>query len=166
MPSPSEAVGPAGGPDKMPGLCVLLVEDDEADAYLIGRALSHQPAVGRVVHAADGADALRMVEHGEVTPDLAFIDLHMPRTNGLTLLVALAGRAEHSFPMVVLTSSTAPADAERSRQHGAMQLITKPDTVEAMEAALALAITAAYPLGRRFAIDGPMEAAAAARKIA
>src|SRR5580692_11526522 len=102
-----------------PGLCVLVVEDDEADAYLISRALERQPRVAQVIRAWDGAEALELVEQGKVDPDLAFIDLHMPRKNGFNLLAALAGRAESSFPMVVLTSSTAPTDAIRSRLRGA-----------------------------------------------
>jgi CheY-like chemotaxis protein len=151
--------------DTSAGLCVLVVEDDEADAYLIGRALARQAVVGLVVHAQDGEAALRMVEQGEVTPDLAFIDLHMPRKDGLTLLTAFAGRARHGFPMVVLTSSTAPADAQRSRLCGAMHVVTKPDSVEGMNAAVASAIAAVCPLGRHDPIDGPDPPAATARLI-
>ena len=114
------ATTPANGSDKALGLRVLLVEDDEADAYLISRALSRQPSVSNVFHAADGVEALRMVEDGEVTPDLAFIDLLMPRKNGFELLVALGARPKHDFPMVVLTSSMLPTDAVRSRLRGAM----------------------------------------------
>src|SRR5258708_5264340 len=91
--------------DQPPGLCILVVEDDEADAYLIARALASQPMVGTVVRALDGVEALEMVERGKVAPDLAFIDLHMPRKNGFSLLVALGDRSEPRFPAVVLTSS-------------------------------------------------------------
>ena len=47
-----------------PGLCILAVEDDEADAYLICRALADNPVVGEVVHARDGVEALALVESG------------------------------------------------------------------------------------------------------
>jgi len=129
------------------GLCVLVVEDDEADAYLISRALAAQPAVHQVVRAADGVAALAMIQSGEVKPDLAFIDLQMPRKNGFNLLAAFAGRPETSFPMVVLTSSTAPNDAIRSRLRGAMRVVTKPDTLEEMDSVLGFAIAAACPSG-------------------
>jgi CheY-like chemotaxis protein len=163
---PEILLAPARGAEQPAGLCVLVVEDDEADAYLISRALSRQPAVGTVVRAPDGVEALRMVERGEVVPDLAFIDLHMPRKNGFNLLAAFAGRASHGFPMVVLTSSSAPTDAVRSRLRGAMRVVSKPDTVEAMETALAFAIAAVCPLGRHVPIDRPAEAIAVSRKIA
>jgi len=126
-----------------PGLCVLVAEDDEADAYLICRALARQPGIGKVVHVPDGVVALWMVEHGQVSPDLAFVDLKMPRIGGLGLLVALAERTESEFPVVVLTSSNAPLDATRSRLRGAFRVITKPETVEALEFELASAVAAA-----------------------
>ena len=125
-----------------PGLCVLVAEDDEADAYLICRALARQPGIGKVVHVPDGVVALWMVEHGQVSPDLAFVDLKMPRIGGLGLLVALAERTESEFPVVVLTSSNAPLDATRSRLRGAFRVITKPETVEALEFELASAVAA------------------------
>jgi CheY-like chemotaxis protein len=119
-----------------PGLCVLVVEDDEADNYLIGRALEDNPAIGVIFHARDGVEALAMVEGGEVAPDLALIDLHMPRMDGFGLLFAFAGRSGPAFPMVVLTSSSSPSDAIRSRLRSAVRVVTKPDTVAEMYAVL------------------------------
>jgi|HubBroStandDraft_4_1064222.scaffolds.fasta_scaffold751457_1 CheY-like chemotaxis protein len=126
-------------------LVILVVEDDEADAYLIQRALARHANVATVVQAPDGVEALRMVESREVEPDLAFIDLHMPRKNGFNLLAAIAAGSAPRFPMVVLTSSTAPTDAMRSRLRGAVRVVTKPDTLQAMEVELGRAIAAVRP---------------------
>jgi DNA-binding NtrC family response regulator len=82
-------------------LCVLLVEDDEADSYLIRRALAT-----------------------------------MPRKDGFALLREFETRESAQFLSVVLTSSRAGADALRSRKRGAVEFLTKPDTVEKMAAAL------------------------------
>ena len=117
-------------------LRILMVEDNEADAYLIGRALADNPLVATVTHARDGDDALAMVDRGDIIPDLALIDLHMPRVNGFDLLVAFANRRELSFPMVVLTSSSAPSDAIRSRLRSAARVVIKPDTVAELCAVL------------------------------
>jgi CheY-like chemotaxis protein len=128
------------------GLCVLVVEDDDADAYLIDRALAMQPMVGSVVRAPDGVEALRLVERRGLKPDLAFIDLHMPRRNGFNLLAALSKRGRPAFPMVVLTSSTAPTDAIKGRLRGALRVVTKPDSADKLASALNDAIRAACPL--------------------
>jgi len=119
-----------------PGLCVLVVEDNAADAYLICRALRDQKLVTQVVHAFDGVEALRMVEDGEVTPNLALIDLHMPRSGGLSLMTALTEGSAPAFPMVVLTSSTAPVDVMRSRLRGAVRVISKPESYFSLQTRL------------------------------
>jgi|HubBroStandDraft_4_1064222.scaffolds.fasta_scaffold46295_3 CheY-like chemotaxis protein len=129
-----------------PGLCVLAVEDDEADAYLIRRALADNPMVGKVVHACDGLEALAMVNNGLVKPDLAFIDLRMPRLDGFELLVAFADRPREGFPMVVLTSSASPGDAIRSRLRSATRVITKPTTITELYTVLKDAIEAICPV--------------------
>jgi CheY-like chemotaxis protein len=127
-------------------LCVLMVEDNEADAYLIGRALADNPMVARVVHAHDGYEALDMVDRGLVTPDLAIIDLHMPRMNGFDLMLAFSTRPQLNFPMVVLTSSSAPKDAIRSRLRSALRVVIKPDTVTELYAMIQSAIeTTCHP---------------------
>jgi len=160
----SDAMAVAADSGLPSGLCVLVVEDDEADIYLISRALAGHPSIGDVVYASDGAQALDMVDRGVVDPDVAFIDLHMPRKNGFSLLTAFACDPKQNFPMVVLTSSVAPTDAIRSRLRGAIRVVTKPDSVEAMSAALSSAIGAvcarrpsrptAKPASARFAPPG------------
>jgi CheY-like chemotaxis protein len=144
----SSTVAPAKTASATSGLCILTVEDNEADAYLICRALADNPAVGKVVRASDGAEALALVESGEVTPDLAFIDLRMPRMDGFDLLVAVATRPRLGFPMVVLTSSGSPDDAIRSRLRGATRVIAKPAAVTELYAVLKAAIEAICPGGR------------------
>jgi two-component system, LytTR family, response regulator len=126
-------------------LRILTVEDDEGDAYLICNALADNPAVGAVVHARDGIEALSMIERREVEPDLAFIDLRMPRMDGFDLLVALANGRERGFPMVALTSSAAPGDAVRSRLRGVARVVIKPASVPELYAALKAAIDAIRP---------------------
>jgi len=145
------AFAPTAGFAPRPGLCVLVVEDDDADKYLISRALEDNPAIGTIFHAGDGIEALGMVDRGEVAPDLALIDLHMPRMDGFGLLFAFAGRPGPCFPMVVLTSSSSPSDAIRSRLRSAIRVVTKPDTVADMYAVLKTAIEAVCRPGARIA---------------
>jgi CheY-like chemotaxis protein len=143
---------PVVAPAASPGLCILAVEDDEADAYLIRRALSDNPMVGKVVHACDGLEALAMVDNGLVAPDLAFIDLRLPRMDGFDLLLAFASRPRQGFPMVVLTSSGSPSDAIRSRLRSAIRVITKPSTVTELYTVLKNAIEAICPAGGKPAL--------------
>jgi CheY-like chemotaxis protein len=124
------------------GLQVLLVEDDAADAYLIKCALAKNPRIGLVVCATDGINALRAIEEGDATPDLAIIDLRMPRMDGFELLVELSCRHHDEFPRFVLTSSTARSDHVRSRLRRADRVLHKPDTFNQLEVMLSNAIAA------------------------
>ena len=78
---------------------------------------------------------------------------------GLDLLVALTGRAaDAGFPMVVLTSSSAPADAIRSKLRSATRVVTKPRTVMELYAVLTTTIEAVCPSGPGVAHDRPNKA--------
>src|SRR5262245_41636056 len=78
-----------GVPNNDDGLHVLLVEDDAADAYLIKCALATNPRIGSITRVTDGMQALKAIEEGGIAPDLAIIDLQMPRMDGFRLLVEL-----------------------------------------------------------------------------
>jgi signal transduction histidine kinase len=102
----------------------VLVVDDNVDAaqtlatYL--RLEGH-----RVESALDGEAALRIAE--VLRPDVAFIDLNMPRMDGVEvarrLRVTAWGRGAH---LVALTGMGQPADVARTQQAGFDEHITKP----------------------------------------
>jgi len=123
-------------PRALPGLQVLLVEDDVADAYLIRRALAENPRVGDVVLAEDGEEALDLVDRRRVLPDLALVDLRMPRKDGLAFLKDLAARPAAHFPCAVLTSSKSGRDEMRAKSRGAIEFVTKPKAAPELKAAL------------------------------
>jgi CheY-like chemotaxis protein len=129
-------ISPAALPRQEGRLCVLLVEDDEADVYLIKRALAKNPRVGEVVVARDGVEALELIVTAATEPDLAIVDLHMPRKDGLALLREFASEDSFQFPSVVLTSSRAGADALRAKKRGAMAYVVKPNSAAKLRTAL------------------------------
>jgi CheY-like chemotaxis protein len=121
---------------RLTNLQILLVEDNEADAYLTQRALDGNAKVGDVVLAKDGIEALELIDSGAVQPDLAIVDLRMPGKDGFAFLRDLSTRESGQFPAIVLTSSTSGPDILRSWKLGAVEFVTKRDSVAAMAAAL------------------------------
>lgn len=121
-------------------LHVLVVEDDTADAHLIERALEEIPKIGFVEIARDGVEALAYLDAGFVPPDLAIVDLNLPRLDGLGLLSEIGDRKNCKFPVVVLTSSAAAEDIERSVSRGARHVISKPRSLAELESVLRTAI--------------------------
>ena len=111
------------------GLSILLVEDDDADAYLVESALSSNPRVGRIVRARDGVEALAIVDARTFRPDLAIVDLSLPRKSGFAVLLELQQRVTADFPSFVLASSRYAPEIHRSERLGAKAFITKPSSL-------------------------------------
>jgi CheY-like chemotaxis protein len=122
--------------DQRDRLQVLLVEDDEADAYLIRLALAKNARVGKVLLAEDGEEALQLLDGLQVQPDLALIDLRMPRKDGLALLGEIARHQLSSLPCVVLSSSKSRKDVVCALQRGARAFVFKPKSATELESAL------------------------------
>jgi len=113
-------------------LRVLLVEDDDADVYLIRRALSQLPKVSEVRVARDGDEALELIDSWSAGPDLAIIDLKMPRKDGFALLREFSLKKSVTFPTVILTSS---------KKRGAVDFVTKPNGLEKLKDVLGELVT-------------------------
>ncbi|MEU6340773.1 response regulator [Streptomyces sp. NPDC046977] len=106
---------------------VLLVEDDLADAMLIGDALSERGA-RNLTQVEDGVAALDYLrDENNARPDLIVLDLNMPRMNGRELLAILKADDDlRAIPVVVLTTSAAPDDVAGAYQRHANAYVTKP----------------------------------------
>jgi len=75
---------------------VLLVEDSPEDAALTLRALKKNNLINRIHVATDGAEALDYIFGNDNSPCLCvprviFLDLHLPKINGLEVLRKLKG---------------------------------------------------------------------------
>ncbi len=114
---------------------VLLVEDSPTDAELALRALKKCGLEGSVQWARDGEEALDYVfargtfPAGEVGRSLRviFLDLKLPKVDGLEVLKAIKGDPRtRGIPVVMLTSSGVPLDIEACYRAGANSYIVKP----------------------------------------
>lgn len=132
------------GSRRVGGLSLLIVENDEADAYLIHRALLSHPAVARVAHVTDGGEALRMLRAGEVTPDIAFIGLGRAANDDFQLMAGLASDAA-SLPVVALTTAPSPLGDATKLLRAAARVIVKPRSVPQLEEALVAAVDSLCP---------------------
>jgi CheY-like chemotaxis protein len=70
-------------------------------------------------------------------PGVILLDLNLPRLDGREALREIKGDPDlHLIPVVVLTTSQAEEDLMRCYDLGANSFITKPDTFEALVAAI------------------------------
>lgn len=103
---------------------VLVVDDDADTRLLLRRAL--ESAGFRVAEAADGPDALTMLEDADPF-DLVTLDLQMGEMHGLQVLNVIRSRvATADLPVVVATGSDDPVVEMELFEAGADDFIVKP----------------------------------------
>jgi two-component system, response regulator len=113
---------------------ILLVEDSDADAELITRALRKGSLVNHFVRVRDGVEALNFIfregefsKRGGGQPRLILLDLKMPRMGGIDVLRRLkSDEATKLIPVVVLTSSAEQQDVRESYKLGVNSYLVKP----------------------------------------
>jgi two-component system, chemotaxis family, response regulator Rcp1 len=111
---------------------ILLVDDSAGDAELFRLALAEARPDCELVVASDGEQALGLLAGGEI-PDLMVLDLNLPRLSGHELLADLRATREprlRRLPVVILTTSAAPADVQRSYDLFASSHLVKPADVD------------------------------------
>lgn len=124
---------------------ILLVEDSAEDLELAERALRKgQPSL-QIQVARDGVEALDFV-FGEgahagrdvaLAPKVVFLDLKLPRVDGIEVLKRLKSDPRTSaIPVVMLTSSMEQQDVQRCYALGVNSYIVKPVTFERYTAAV------------------------------
>jgi chemotaxis family two-component system response regulator Rcp1 len=111
-------------------LHVLVIDDNQGDIDLIALGFEDLGVPIRLSAASNGLEGQVLLEgfcqQGRC-PDLILLDLNMPRMNGFELLehIRHAGLCRSSI-LVVMTTSSAPLERERSLSLGASRFIIKP----------------------------------------
>lgn len=111
---------------------ILLVEDNPGDVFLMKRALKQADLDCEVVHLPDGAAAVEYVRRREPlerrpVPDLAMLDMNLPKKDGAEVLEVMRQIPEYAnVPVVMISSAASPRDRERTSGLGDTRYITKP----------------------------------------
>ena len=114
---------------------VLLVEDSRQDELLMLRALSLHGLREDVVVCRDGAEALDWIfargrfstRDASVLPDVVFLDLKLPKIDGIEVLSVIRHHPPTRYlPVVILTTSREESDVAKSYAGGANSFVQKP----------------------------------------
>ena len=125
---------------------ILLAEDDPDDIYLISEAIDESRLDARVFIVEDGQELMDYLHHrgkfkDEVLsprPDLILLDLNMPRKDGRTALAEIkSDPSMRGIPVVVLTTSSAQDDLDRSYASGSSGFVTKPASFKGLREVIA-----------------------------
>jgi CheY-like chemotaxis protein len=116
---------------------LLLVEDDDADAVLVGRAIRTAKIGVRLQRVKDGDEAVEYLEGRDAyadrvaypRPSVILLDIKLPRRNGFEVIAWLRGQPAplSRTAIVMLTSSGRPSDINRAYELGANSYLRKPE---------------------------------------
>ncbi len=106
---------------------ILLVEDNPNDAELTQRALKKSDVGARLAVARDGAEALEYLLSNRPKPKVVFLDLKLPKIDGIEVLRRVrSDERTRSLPVVVLTSSQEERDISECYKLGVNSYVVKP----------------------------------------
>lgn len=110
---------------------ILLVEDDNLDVIDVKRTLDKMNILNNMVVAKNGEDALEILKNREKSfdalPDIALIDINMPKMNGLELLTSLRKiDTLKDLKCFIITTSDEKVDREAAKELGVSGYIVKP----------------------------------------
>ncbi len=116
-------------------LKVLIVDDSVRVASVIKDSLRDDEEVEIVAHVSDGMDAIEMIR--ETAPDVVFLDLIMPKMDGLLVLEKVYKGVlgiEKRPQFIVVTAVTQENVMQTAFQYGASYYVLKPFEKETIQA--------------------------------
>lgn len=108
---------------------ILLIEDDELDTISVERSLK-KLEIKYVLHTAyNGIEALKLLrdEKNPLSPDVIFLDINMPKMNGIEFLKIIRNDADlKDLKVFVMTTSSESIDRTTAEGLGISGYIIKP----------------------------------------
>jgi CheY-like chemotaxis protein len=112
------------------------VEDNDADVYLFRKALAGTCLNFELLVIEDGGRAMQFIRNerkyaGSPVPNLAIIDLSLPKHDGIQVVQAI--RAAERFadmPLVIASSSAKPPAHVNLERLGVVRYVTKQPDLE------------------------------------
>lgn len=145
----------------MPLINTVILADDDPDDVDVFKAGVDNHVKLEVVK--DGQELMSLLNH--IYPDLLFLDLEMPKMNGLQCLAEIRSNDKlKQLPIVVFSSTTRPANIQTAYEMGAHLFLIKShvfsELVMALKAVISLdwskpeKIKEQYCINNRYAAFG------------
>ncbi|KGO86216.1 hypothetical protein Q765_11580 [Flavobacterium rivuli WB 3.3-2 = DSM 21788] len=126
---------------------IFLVDDDPDDQLLFSEALYEADATVLCRTATDGIDALvKLNSDFTVMPDFVFMDVNMPRMNGIDCLKEMQQNPVlKDIPVIMYSTSCSPAYQKECFNNGAVYYMEKPNDFAQLCNALKSIVTQGIP---------------------
>jgi DNA-binding NarL/FixJ family response regulator len=99
---------------------IILAEDDEDDLFLFQQALTKFFPDSTFIHAKDGEELMSILPESVSKETILFLDINMPRKNGLECLMELrTQRLYVDLPVIIISTHKDAQIMERAYSIGA-----------------------------------------------
>lgn len=114
---------------------ILLIDDDEDEHEIFMSALMNIDNALDFIGAKSCEEGLGILK--ELQPDYIFVDVNMPRINGITCLqeIKKIARIKH-VPVYMYSTGMNARDGETALQFGAVDYLIKPSSISTLSALL------------------------------
>ena len=111
----------------MKTLDVLLIEHDAIEVMKFKKAMMTLERNHELIQANNGEEALTLLKEPKLHPSIIFLDLNMPRINGIEFLQIIKKDPNLMYlPVIVLTTSSNKNDIKTCYENYAAGYIIKP----------------------------------------
>lgn len=94
----------------------LIIDDNDGDQFLSKMILEQSEPGLDVYQAYDGEEALQLLRGLEMQPDIIFLDINMPRMDGLEFLEEYS-KSENTSTVAILSTSEQEKDIEKAQSY-------------------------------------------------
>jgi two-component system response regulator len=117
---------------------ILIVEDNPRDLEMTVRALKRHNLANHLLTLEDGQAALDYLRDAKSLPNVIFLDLKLPKVDGLEVLRQIKNDPNlKQLPVVMLTSSSQERDRIASYDLGVNSFVVKPIDFESFASTIA-----------------------------
>ena len=107
---------------------ILYADDDSDDREFFASMLAAIDPEIKLVQAADGIDTLRLLAAG-VLPDLIFLDINMPKLNGVDTLKEIRKDSRLNDTKVIMYSTSITKSSIRGYEGMNVNFLKKPNSM-------------------------------------
>lgn len=126
-------------------LRILLADDDEGDRLIFGEAMGELELNLKVQTVNNGMQLIEHLTKSTILPHLVFLDLNMPRKNGLECLKEIRSNEKFKNIFIAIYSTSAlEKDIAETFRSGANIYIKKPNNFAMLRQLLFKAVAATY----------------------
>jgi CheY-like chemotaxis protein len=113
-----------------PSLKCFLIDDDLDDQKIFSIITEEVDKTINCTFACDGVDAIEKLNDGSVSPDIIFLDVNMPRMDGVECLRKIKNDQNlRDIPVFMYSTTADPNTVSVTKTLGAQDFIVKPTNI-------------------------------------